>query len=333
MARRGTLFAVICVLALLLFWGSLMTLFSLSLREQVYAYPFLILPASMGLVYMERKKIFFDVRYCLGPGMALVFAGVMLYWLDGRHLQNPSPNDSLSLAVFSAVVVFVGGFVLCYGSKAFRAALFPLSFLLLMVPIPTFLSQRLVLALQRGSAEATSVLFKLTGVPVFRQGFTFSLADVTIEIAQQCSGLRSGLALFIMSLLAGYVFLRSNWKRAFFSVLVILVAIIKNGVRIVTLSLLGVYVDGGFLTGELHHRYGGLVFSTLALAVLVPVLWLLQKGEVNAQSSGEKGQRHEELLPASDSSLASVRCGSPRRTARPGSAPAESAAPTPGISS
>lgn len=291
MARRSALFAVISGLALLLFWVPLITLFSLSLREEVYSYPFLILPASLGLIYVERTKIFFDVRYCLGPGMALVFAGVMLYWLDEKHLQNLSPTDSLSLAVFSAVVVLVGGFVLCYGSKAFRAALFPLSFLLLMVPIPAFLLERLVLALQRGSAEATGVLFRLTGVPVVRQGFTFSLADVTIEIGQQCSGIRSSLALFIMSLLAGHVFLRSSWKRAFFSVFVILVAIIKNGVRIVTLSLLAAYVNRGFLTGELHHRYGGIVFSTLALAVLVPVLRLLQRQEGRVQSCAPKAQQ------------------------------------------
>ncbi len=291
MARRSALFAVVCVLAIVLFWVPLITLFSLSLREEVYSYPFLVLPASIGLIYVERKTIFFDVRYCLGPGMALVFAGVMLYWLDEKHLQNLSPTDSLSLAVFSTVVVLVGGFVLCYGSKAFRAALFPLSFLLLVVPIPGFLLERLVLALQRGSAEATGVLFRLTAVPVVRQGFTFSLADVTIEIGQQCSGIRSSLALFIMSLLAGYVFLRSNWKRAFFSVFVIFVAIIKNGVRIVTLSLLAAYVDRGFLTGELHHRYGGIVFSTLALAVLVPVLRLLQRQEGRVQSCALKGQQ------------------------------------------
>jgi exosortase len=242
-------------------------------------------------MYVKRNTVFFDVHYCLGPGVVLVLAGIMLHQLAEKHSHSLSPSDFLSVAVFSAVVALVGGFVLSYGSKAFRAALFPLSFLLLIIPIPGFLLDRLVLALQRGSAEATGVLFRLTGVPVVRQGFTFSLADVTIEIAQQCSGIRSSLALFVVSLLAGYVFLRSNWKRAFFSLFVILVAIIKNGVRIVTLSLLAVYVDRGFLTGELHHRYGGIVFSTLALAVLVPVLRLLQGQERRVQSCAPKAQQ------------------------------------------
>jgi len=92
------------------------------------------------------------------------------------------------------------------------------------------------------------------------------------------------LALFITSLLAGYVFLQSKWRRAFLSVFVIPVAIIKNGIRIVILSLLATYVDRGFLTGSLHHRYGGAVFSPLALAALVPMLWLLQRQERSVQS-------------------------------------------------
>jgi exosortase len=196
----------------------------------------------------------------------------------------------LFLAVFSFVIVLLGGFVLSYGSKAFRAALFPLCFLLLMIPIPGFLSERIVLALQRGSAEVTYALFKLSGVPVFRQGFTFSLAGVTIEVAQECSGIRSSLALFITSLLAGHVFLRSTWRRIFLSVFAIAMGIVKNGVRIVTLSLLGVYVDSRFLTGSIHHRYGGTVFTPLALAVLVPVLWLLQKSESNGPNPRSRGE-------------------------------------------
>lgn len=291
MARRNVLFAVICVLVFLSFGAPLTSLCRLSQQQEMYSHTLLILPMSLGLVYVGRKKIFFDVHYCFGLGMVLLSAGVMLYWLDERHSQNLSQNDYLSLAVFSVVVVLIGGFVLCYGSKAFRAALFPLCFLLFMVPIPGFLLERIVLALQKGSAEVTDVLFRLSGVPVFRQGFTFSLAGVTIDIGQECSGIRSSLALLITSLLAGRFFLPSSWRRVFFSVFVIPVAIFKNGVRIVTLTLLGVYAERGFLTGSLHHRYGGAVFSLLAVAVLVPVLWRLQESKSNVQNSGPRGER------------------------------------------
>jgi exosortase len=284
MTWRYVLFTVICVLAVLLFEVPLSTLCRLSQQQEMYSHTLVIGPISVGLVYLNRKRIFRDVRYCFGLGVVLLIAGIMLYRLSHRLSVNLDQNDYLSLAIFSFVVVLIGAFVLCYGTKAFRAAAFPLLLLLLMVPIPGFLLEGIILELQKGSAEVTDALFKLSGVPVLRQGFTFVLPRVTIDIANECSGIRSSLALFITSMLAGYLFLRSAGRRVFLSAFVISVAIIKNGVRIVTLSLLGAYVDRSFLTGSLHHRYGGVVFSLLALAVLVPVLWLLQKQERSAQS-------------------------------------------------
>ena len=104
------------------------------------------------------------------------------------------------------------------------------------------------------------------------------MPGVTIEIAKECSGIRSSVALVITSLLAGHLFLRSSWKKAVLTLTTVPLLIVKNGIRIVTLSLLSIYVDPGFLTGGLH-RDGGILFFFLALALLTPVLWLLQKSE------------------------------------------------------
>ena len=64
----------------------------------------------------------------------------------------------------------------------------------------------------------------------------------------------------------------------FFVLLVIPLSIVKNGIRIATLTLLSLYVDPGFLRGSLH-RDGGFVFFFLALAIMFPVLRLLEKSE------------------------------------------------------
>jgi exosortase len=284
MTRRIALFVVISIPAFLCFWAPLTTLCKLSQHQEMYVHTLVIAPISVGLVCLNRKRIFRDVRCCFGLGVGLFVAGMMLYGLSQRPSLNLNQNDCLSLAVFSLVMVLIGAFVLSYGTQAARAAFFPLSFLLLMVPMPRFLLEGTVVALQRGSAEVTDALFKLSGAPVFRQGFTFSLPSVTIDIAHECSGIRSSLALFITSLLAGHVFLRSKWRKVLLSAFVIPLAIIKNGVRIVTLSLLAAYVDRGFLTGSLHYRYGGIVFAPVAFVALVPVLWLLQRQERSFQS-------------------------------------------------
>jgi exosortase/archaeosortase family protein len=81
-----------------------------------------------------------------------------------------------------------------------------------------------------------------------------------------------------MSLLIGHVVLGSAWKQAVLTLATLPLVIVKNGIRIVTLSLLSIYVDPSFLTGSLH-RQGGIVFFLIALVLLVPILWLLQTSE------------------------------------------------------
>jgi exosortase len=271
-------FVLFSVLALVMFRTALGRLINLSLQDDRYSHVLLIPIISASLVYLERRAVFASPRYCLSVGAPLLAGGVALFAFVQTRFFTLNPIDHLSGVVLAIVLVWMSGFVLCYGLRSFRAALFPLLFLLLVVPMPGVALDNTVLALQKGSAVMTYALYKLFGVPVLWQHFKFLLPGVEIEIAKECSGIRSSLALFITSLLGGHLFLQSGWRSAFFSLFTIPVVIFKNAVRIVTLSCLGVYVDPSFLHGKLHH-YGGLPFSLVSLAILVPLLLMLERGE------------------------------------------------------
>src|SRR6266436_2635411 len=152
------------------------------------------------------------------------------------------------------------------------------SFLFLMVPLPKFLLEHVIHLLQTGSAWITGALFDLLGVPVLREGFVLHLARVNIEVAEECSGIRSSMALLILALLVTHFRLRSFWKKVLFLACGLFMMILKNGIRIVSLTLLAVHVDPSFLYGKLHHE-GGIIFFLLSLLLLAPLLWLLQRGE------------------------------------------------------
>jgi exosortase len=122
------------------------------------------------------------------------------------------------------------------------------------------------------------VIFKLSGVPFLRHGFDFALPGVTIRVAEECSGIRSTLALVIVAVLMCNLFLRTFWKQALFCALVVPIAVFKNGLRIFTLSTLAIYVNPGFLQGNLHRR-GGIVFFLAALVPLAVALSVLHKTE------------------------------------------------------
>jgi exosortase/archaeosortase family protein len=79
-------------------------------------------------------------------------------------------------------------------------------------------------------------------------------------------------------LLVAHFRLRNFGNKTFFVAFGLFLMILKNGVRIATLTLLAVYVNPDFLFGRLH-RQGGVVFFMLALLLLLPLLSLLERTE------------------------------------------------------
>ena len=197
-------------------------------------------------------------------------------WLAGSRLPV-GPQDAVSLKMILLVGVCIAAFILCYGTTAFRAAAFPLLFLFFMVPIPGWLLDRIILLLQRGSAEVAFLLLKASHIPVSRQGLVLSLPRFDIEVATDCSGIRSSLLLLVVTLVLGHLFLRSNWRKSLLALLVLPIAVAKNGVRIFG-SALATAADPSFLHGYLH-RYAGIPSFALALGCVMLLVWRLQESE------------------------------------------------------
>jgi exosortase/archaeosortase family protein len=84
--------------------------------------------------------------------------------------------------------------------------------------------------------------------------------------------------LFITSFVAAHWFLRSTVSRAILVLAVLPLAILRNGFRIVTLSMLTVHVDSRIIDSPLHHR-GGPIFFALSLVPFFALLWCLRQRE------------------------------------------------------
>ena len=278
------------IIILAIFYNPLKQLTALSFQSELYSHFLLIPVVSLFFMYMNRKAIFSEVSYTFKAGVPIVLSGALIFGIGKSDYFKLNQNDHLSLMMFAMVMCIVGTYLVIFGNRSFRKALFPLLFLIFIIPIPTLILDPLIRSLQVGSAEFTYVIFKIIGLPVFRDGMVFELPGVAIEVAKECSGIRSSLALVITSIIAGYLFLRTGWKRILLVILIFPITILKNAIRITTLTLLAVYVDIGFLTGGFLHRSGGIFFFLLALILLAPVLLFLKKTEKNPNDK-EKGER------------------------------------------
>lgn len=275
---RNWLSLFLLCITLAWFWQPLVALYSMT-QEQPYSHyshiPLIPL-VSAYVFYLNRKAIFTSSEWSPFLGMILLGLGVIGYW---RADPVTFGTDYLSLMMLALVVATWGIFVFSYGLRSCRTFSFGLLFLLCIVPIPAGPLHMIIVFLQRSSAEVTDAGFSLLGVPVIRDGVVFGLSNVKIEVAEGCSGIRSTLSLIITSIVAGHFFLRSIWSKLGIVAVVIPLAIIKNGFRIVVLSLLSNYVDRSFVTNGLQHDSIGLPLFGLSVVILLALVWLVRRFE------------------------------------------------------
>lgn len=282
-AGRWMAFAIWVVLASLAFWKPAVSLIQLSLQDDTYSYIPTIPLIVCWLFYTERKQAT-NLAPFQFPFAVLILASAALATILAVRCEACSSVNRLSLFTLALMLVWISGFVFFMGIEKARKSVFSLCFLMLTVPIPDFLLSRIVYFLQAGSADITEVIFSLSGAPVLREGFIFRLPKISIDIAPECSGIRSSVALVILALLLAHFAFRPIWKKLVFVFAGLSMMLIKNGIRIATLTLLANYVNPNFLYGNLHHR-GGVVFFLIGLALLIPIFWLLQRGESPSRSA------------------------------------------------
>lgn len=212
-------------------------------------------------------------------GLALAVMGAGLVW--GAVL---SVNDDLAVMAFCYVCVVVAGACLFLGAQWTRANAFPLAFLIFMVPLPDAVVTWLETASKLASAEAAALYFGAVGTALVRHGTVFELPGITLQVAQECSGIRSSWVLVITSLLASYLFLKTPWRRAALVLFGIPLGVIRNGFRIFVIGELCVHVDPQIINSPLHHRGGPIFFALSLIPFFAVALWLQRRERRNCDS-------------------------------------------------
>jgi exosortase C (VPDSG-CTERM-specific) len=277
--------ACIAIVLAAAFAHPLLMLIKYAAGSELYSYILLVPFVSAYLLYLRRDQLPKNYGMDLPLTIASLAAGlglrVFIYWLQFVK-RVPAENDYLVLLTLSFLCCLAAGGFFCFGRGWMRAAAFPLAYLIFMVPMPEAMADALETASKYASAEVANFLFHVSGTPFLRAGLIFQLPNITIEVAQACSGIRSSWVLLMTSILAANLFLKTRWRRFALIVFVIPLAILRNGFRILVIGLLCVNV-GPQMIHSLIHRRGGPLFFTLSLIPFFLVLWWLRKGDVRTR--------------------------------------------------
>lgn len=273
--RRHLCFVATLLGSSFLFASALESLFHFAMAYSVGFHTLLVIPVCSYFVYRNRREIF--SRHPSGSLSAfcslITFIGVLSFGEVSKQ------SSGVSLQILELVTMWLCAFVFFYGLHALWMARAAVLFLFLLIPIPNVLAERIILFLQECSAEVALWLFRICRVPVFREGLVLHIPMLDLAVAEQCSGIRSSMVLFVTTFILGELLLRSFWSKSLLIISVIPIVVFKNGLRIVTVSLLTIYVNRGFLHGWLHQS-GGIVFYLIGLAMIILIWKLLRTAEV-----------------------------------------------------
>ena len=273
--KRHLPFALCLLLSAPIFYSPIEQLVDLSFHNGLYSH-ILLMPVLGGyFLYSKRKSIFSHSEYSLGPGVALIGIGAMLS-AGCMRVFSLGRNDHLSLLTFSALLVWVGIFTVFYGFRTLGRAAFPVLFLFLMIPLPGFLTEALVGVLRKASVESVCGLFYVVGFPASRDGYVFHFPQLSIQVTEECSGIRSFVAVAITSIVAGNLILRKGWTRLLVVIAVVPIAILKNALRIVVISFIAVYMGEGAFLSAFHGLVGFTIFAFFLLGLLIALLKRLE---------------------------------------------------------
>ena len=270
--------AVIAGLILWLYIPTLAHLVAQWWKDPDFSHGFFVPLFSGFVLWQERSRLSRLIPRPSWWGLGLLALGLCV-------LVVGQMGAELFLSRLSFLIVLASLIVLFLGWTFFRAVLFPLAFLLLMIPIPTIVFNQITFPLQLLASKVASTILPWMGVPVLREGNVIVLPAMALEVAEACSGIRSLMSLATLAVIYGYLMERRVGVRVLLALASIPIAVAANSFRIVGTGLLVQYWDPDKAEGFFHEFQGWLVFvASLAMLYLLHRLVRIFWHEESAQS-------------------------------------------------
>lgn len=262
-----------------------------ALHDDLYSYVLLLPFVSWYLVRTKPPQALAASKPLRPLGVILILAGAAVgvgYLMKGAGFTTAYAEDYLFVNILAFYLCFLGVNFLFLGRATLRALAFPVGMLAFMIPMSLAMRTSLETFLQYGSAYCADGMFRLAGTTFFREGLLFHLPRINILVAPECSGIHASWILLITSLLAGYLFLDTMWRRTLLAVLVLPLALVRNGFRVFTLGELSIHISPAVMDSPIHHQGGPLFFGIFIVPFFLLLIWLRRSERPRAKTETQK---------------------------------------------
>lgn len=259
-----------------------------ALHSELYSHILLIPFVCAYLIRLNKGKLALDSPPDRRRAWLPLAAGAMtlvVYWVAVHKGWHPPTPDYLAVMALSFLLFLLGGGFIFLGANYLRKIAFPVAMMFFCVPFPQAVREGIETFFQFGSTDVAYAFLTATGMPVYLTGTHFHMPGFSLNVAPECSGIHSSVVLVITSLLAGYLFLKSPWKRLLLVLVVVPLALLRNGFRVFVIAQLCVRIGPQMIDSPIHHK-GGPVFFVLSLVPLFLLLVYLNKCESRKERAG-----------------------------------------------
>ena len=261
--RHAVAALLVCAGVVWLYGGALSSLVSQWASDDDYSHGFFVIPLAAFFAWERRAAL---ARAPLRPSAAgLLFLGASLVAFLAGIL-----GAELFLTRSSLIGVLAGAVLFVWGRDHFRILLFPLAFLLFMIPLPAIVFNQIAFPLQLLASRLGETAIATAGIPVLREGNVLQLPNITLEVVEACSGIRSLVSLLMLGVVLGYFTEPRTPGRVIIALAAIPIAIVANATRVAGTGLASHWAGPAAAEG-FFHTFSGWIMFVIALAGLLIV--------------------------------------------------------------
>lgn len=232
-----------------------------TVADTYYSHGFLI-PLISGFIIWQKREELRQIKI-------KTFQLGWLFFLTGIFIHIISASLRVYFTSgFSLILVLIGLVILLLGRDYLNKLLFPILFLIFMLPLPLVLISNLSFRLKILASQIGVFLVNNMGMYAVRDGSMIKTLHSQLMVEDPCSGIRSLIAFIALGVLMAYYSRISITKKVALSLSSIPIAIFSNVIRIVALTLASEMYGAQVATGIFHNVMGILVFVFGFLALL-----------------------------------------------------------------
>lgn len=247
-------FIVISCLVAIIFWPTFGWLKDRFMEaDTYYSHGFLVPLISLFLIYRNKEELLRTPSSSDSRGIFILLGGLLLHLAAFRWGIN-------FICGFAFIIVLSGLCLVLWGREITKKNIFPILFLLFMIPLPKVLIIEISFKLKILAAQAAANTVNFFGIPALRTGSTIQLPNAALTIGDPCSGLRSLIALLSLGALYAYISSLTKAGKMILFFASIPIALIANIIRIILLLFVAYVYGSEVATGKFHNISGLMVF-------------------------------------------------------------------------